>query len=156
MKKINRLLKIRSRNVWCAELNVCVVCSDRNPKSSVQRVHRKVKNEPTLRVQNLSLLVQQIKSCYQVSSALYLRFYQSSSGSFGSLCSQSLLKALAVWGCSLVVVQGLCSVHTVLDQASVWRWELMWITSSRDHQIEICVCCVPLIAAAEIMTDLSV
>ncbi|XP_016113366.1 girdin isoform X2 [Sinocyclocheilus grahami] len=36
-----------------------------NPKSSVQRVQRKVKNDPALRIQNLSLLVQQIKCCYQ-------------------------------------------------------------------------------------------
>uniref|UniRef100_A0A8C1LQ88 Coiled-coil domain containing 88A n=1 Tax=Cyprinus carpio TaxID=7962 RepID=A0A8C1LQ88_CYPCA len=41
------------------------IMTEINPKSSVQRVHRKVKNEPTLRVQNLSLLVQQIRSCYQ-------------------------------------------------------------------------------------------
>ncbi|XP_016112018.1 girdin-like [Sinocyclocheilus grahami] len=45
--------------------NVRVVCSDRNPNSSVQRAHRKVHNDPTLRIQNLSILVQQIKSCYQ-------------------------------------------------------------------------------------------
>ncbi|XP_059374197.1 girdin-like isoform X1 [Carassius carassius] len=41
------------------------VMTDINPKSSVQRVHRKVRNDPALRIQNLSLLVQQIKSCYQ-------------------------------------------------------------------------------------------
>ncbi|XP_026080486.1 girdin isoform X3 [Carassius auratus] len=41
------------------------IMTEINPKSSVQRAHRKVKNEPTLRIQNLSLLVQQIKSCYQ-------------------------------------------------------------------------------------------
>ncbi|KAI2657370.1 Girdin [Labeo rohita] len=40
-----------------------------NPKSSVQRPHRKVNNDPTLRIQNLSILVQQIKSCYQVSGS---------------------------------------------------------------------------------------
>ncbi|XP_016112029.1 girdin-like [Sinocyclocheilus grahami] len=64
------------------------IMTEINPNSSVQRAHRKVHNDPTLRIQNLSILVQQIKSCYQVSSALYLRFYQSS-GSFVSLCSQS-------------------------------------------------------------------
>ncbi|XP_052007235.1 girdin isoform X2 [Xyrauchen texanus] len=36
-----------------------------NPKSSVQRTHKKVNNEPTLRIQNLSILIQQIKSYYQ-------------------------------------------------------------------------------------------
>ncbi|XP_067243020.1 girdin isoform X2 [Chanodichthys erythropterus] len=36
-----------------------------NPQSSVQRPHRKVNNDPTLRIQNLSILVQQIKSYYQ-------------------------------------------------------------------------------------------
>ncbi|XP_048061961.1 girdin isoform X1 [Megalobrama amblycephala] len=36
-----------------------------NPQSSVQRPHRKVNNDPTLRIQNLSVLVQQIKSYYQ-------------------------------------------------------------------------------------------
>uniref|UniRef100_A0A671QL35 Girdin-like n=1 Tax=Sinocyclocheilus anshuiensis TaxID=1608454 RepID=A0A671QL35_9TELE len=48
------------------------IMTEINPKSSVQRAHRKVHNDPTLRIQNLSILVQQIKSCYQVSSALYL------------------------------------------------------------------------------------
>ncbi|XP_059422869.1 girdin-like isoform X2 [Carassius carassius] len=41
------------------------IMTEINPKSSVQRAHRKVRNEPTLRIHNLSLLVQQIKSCYQ-------------------------------------------------------------------------------------------
>ncbi|XP_067276773.1 girdin isoform X2 [Pseudorasbora parva] len=36
-----------------------------NPQTSVQRTHRKVNNDPALRVQNLSVLVQQIKSYYQ-------------------------------------------------------------------------------------------
>ncbi|XP_051503381.1 girdin isoform X2 [Myxocyprinus asiaticus] len=36
-----------------------------NPKSSVQRTHKKVNNDPTLRIQNLSILIQQIKSYYQ-------------------------------------------------------------------------------------------
>ncbi|KAK7148004.1 hypothetical protein R3I93_012342 [Phoxinus phoxinus] len=36
-----------------------------NPQTSVQRVHRKVNNEPSLRIQNLCVLVQQIKSYYQ-------------------------------------------------------------------------------------------
>ncbi|KAK2896282.1 hypothetical protein Q8A67_010770 [Cirrhinus molitorella] len=36
-----------------------------NPKTNVQRAHKKVNNDPTLRIQNLSILVQQIKSCYQ-------------------------------------------------------------------------------------------
>nr|XP_055026624.1 girdin isoform X2 [Misgurnus anguillicaudatus] len=36
-----------------------------NPKGSVQRTYRKVNNDPTLRVQNLSILIQQIKSFYQ-------------------------------------------------------------------------------------------
>ncbi|XP_016358929.1 girdin [Sinocyclocheilus anshuiensis] len=41
------------------------IMTEINPKSSVQRVQRKVKNDPALRIQNLSLLVQQIKCCYQ-------------------------------------------------------------------------------------------
>uniref|UniRef100_A0A673NDA7 Girdin-like n=1 Tax=Sinocyclocheilus rhinocerous TaxID=307959 RepID=A0A673NDA7_9TELE len=45
------------------------ICDNINPKSSVQRVQRKVKNDPALRIQNLSLLVQQIKCCYQVSQS---------------------------------------------------------------------------------------
>uniref|UniRef100_A0A672NZV3 Coiled-coil domain containing 88A n=1 Tax=Sinocyclocheilus grahami TaxID=75366 RepID=A0A672NZV3_SINGR len=49
------------------------IMTEINPNSSVQRAHRKVHNDPTLRIQNLSILVQQIKSCYQVSSALYLQ-----------------------------------------------------------------------------------
>ncbi|XP_058651295.1 girdin isoform X1 [Onychostoma macrolepis] len=41
------------------------IMTEINPKSSVQRAHRKVNSDPTLRVQNLSILVQQIKCCYQ-------------------------------------------------------------------------------------------
>ncbi|XP_073690449.1 girdin isoform X2 [Garra rufa] len=41
------------------------IMTEINPKASVQRAHRKVNNDPTLRIQNLSVLVQQIKSCYQ-------------------------------------------------------------------------------------------
>uniref|UniRef100_A0A672NWA8 Coiled-coil domain containing 88A n=1 Tax=Sinocyclocheilus grahami TaxID=75366 RepID=A0A672NWA8_SINGR len=44
------------------------IMTEINPNSSVQRAHRKVHNDPTLRIQNLSILVQQIKSCYQSSS----------------------------------------------------------------------------------------
>ncbi|XP_043111750.1 girdin [Puntigrus tetrazona] len=41
------------------------IMTEINPNSGVQRAHRKVNADPTLRVQNLSILVQQIKSCYQ-------------------------------------------------------------------------------------------
>ncbi|KAG1926211.1 girdin isoform X1 [Pimephales promelas] len=36
-----------------------------NPQTSVQRAHRKVNNDPSLRIQNLCVLVQHIKSYYQ-------------------------------------------------------------------------------------------
>ncbi|XP_034408035.1 girdin-like isoform X2 [Cyclopterus lumpus] len=36
-----------------------------NPKSTVQRTNKKVNNDPTLRIQNLSLLIRQIKAYYQ-------------------------------------------------------------------------------------------
>lgn len=61
----------------CDELNTRVVCRDSNPQSSVQRPHRKVNNDPTLRIQNLSILVQQIKSYYQVSGTLTASSYSS-------------------------------------------------------------------------------
>lgn len=40
--------------------------SCRNPKSTVQRTNKKVNNDPTLRIQNLSILIRQIKAYYQV------------------------------------------------------------------------------------------
>uniref|UniRef100_A0A673Z697 Coiled-coil domain containing 88A n=1 Tax=Salmo trutta TaxID=8032 RepID=A0A673Z697_SALTR len=39
----------------------------RNPKATVQRTNKKVNNDSTLRIQNLSILIRQIKSYYQVS-----------------------------------------------------------------------------------------
>ncbi|KAM9366059.1 girdin isoform 2-T2 [Pholidichthys leucotaenia] len=36
-----------------------------NPKATVQRTNKKVNNDPTLRIQNLSILIRQIKSFYQ-------------------------------------------------------------------------------------------
>ncbi|XP_041645135.1 girdin-like isoform X2 [Cheilinus undulatus] len=36
-----------------------------NPKSTVQRTNKKVNNDPTLRIQNLSILIRQIKGYYQ-------------------------------------------------------------------------------------------
>lgn len=38
----------------------------RNPKATVQRTNKKVNNDPTLRIQNLSILIRQIKDYYQV------------------------------------------------------------------------------------------
>lgn len=38
----------------------------RNPKTTVQRTNKKVNNDPTLRIQNLSILTRQIKAFYQV------------------------------------------------------------------------------------------
>ncbi|XP_022051436.2 girdin isoform X2 [Acanthochromis polyacanthus] len=38
-----------------------------NPKASVQRTNKKVNNDPTLRIQNLSILIRQIKAYYQES-----------------------------------------------------------------------------------------
>uniref|UniRef100_A0A3Q1IFW2 Calponin-homology (CH) domain-containing protein n=1 Tax=Anabas testudineus TaxID=64144 RepID=A0A3Q1IFW2_ANATE len=38
-----------------------------NPKSTVQRTNKKVNNDPTLRIQNLSILIRQIKAYYQES-----------------------------------------------------------------------------------------
>uniref|UniRef100_A0A4W6F956 Coiled-coil domain containing 88A n=1 Tax=Lates calcarifer TaxID=8187 RepID=A0A4W6F956_LATCA len=37
-----------------------------NPKATVQRTNKKVNNDPTLRIQNLSILIRQIKAYYQV------------------------------------------------------------------------------------------
>ncbi|XP_035981965.1 girdin-like [Fundulus heteroclitus] len=37
-----------------------------NPKTTVQRTNKKVNNDPTLRIQNLSILIRQIKAYYQV------------------------------------------------------------------------------------------
>ncbi|KAA0717518.1 Girdin Akt phosphorylation enhancer [Triplophysa tibetana] len=42
-----------------------VIMAQINPKASVQRIHKNVKNDPVLRIQNLSILIQQIKSFYQ-------------------------------------------------------------------------------------------
>lgn len=39
-----------------------------NPKSANQRINKKVNNDASLRIQNLSILVKQIKTYYQVSS----------------------------------------------------------------------------------------
>uniref|UniRef100_A0A7N8XLH0 Coiled-coil domain containing 88A n=1 Tax=Mastacembelus armatus TaxID=205130 RepID=A0A7N8XLH0_9TELE len=39
---------------------------DINPKATVQRTNKKVNNDPTLRIQNLSILIKQIKAYYQV------------------------------------------------------------------------------------------
>lgn len=36
-----------------------------NPKATVQRTNKKVNNDSTLRIQNLSILIKQIKSYYQ-------------------------------------------------------------------------------------------
>lgn len=41
--------------------------SRRNPKATVQRTNKKVNNDSMLRIQNLSILIRQIKSYYQVS-----------------------------------------------------------------------------------------
>ncbi|XP_040905765.1 girdin-like isoform X3 [Toxotes jaculatrix] len=38
-----------------------------NPKATVQRTNKKVNNDPTLRIQNLSILIRQIKTYYQES-----------------------------------------------------------------------------------------
>ncbi|KAM4729385.1 girdin isoform 2-T2 [Anableps anableps] len=38
-----------------------------NPKAAVQRTNKKVNNDPTLRIQNLSILIRQIKAYYQES-----------------------------------------------------------------------------------------
>lgn len=42
------------------------IFSYRNPKATVQRTNKKVNNDPTLRIQNLSILIRQIKAYYQV------------------------------------------------------------------------------------------
>ncbi|MEQ2205873.1 Girdin, partial [Xenoophorus captivus] len=36
-----------------------------NPKATVQRTNKKVNNDPTLRIHNLSILIRQIKGYYQ-------------------------------------------------------------------------------------------
>lgn len=46
----------------------CSFCS--NPKSANQRINKKVNNDASLRIQNLSILVKQIKTYYQVSNCL--------------------------------------------------------------------------------------
>uniref|UniRef100_A0A8B9Q184 Coiled-coil domain containing 88A n=1 Tax=Apteryx owenii TaxID=8824 RepID=A0A8B9Q184_APTOW len=43
-----------------------------NPKSASQRINKKVNNDASLRIQNLSILVKQIKTYYQVSNFLML------------------------------------------------------------------------------------
>ena len=48
-------------------LNEYVLSLLRNPKATVQRTNKKVNNDSTLRIQNLSILIKQIKSYYQVS-----------------------------------------------------------------------------------------
>ena len=45
---------------------ICPVFVHRNPKATVQRTNKKVNNDPTLRIQNLSILIRQIKAYYQV------------------------------------------------------------------------------------------
>ncbi|KPP78755.1 hypothetical protein Z043_101720, partial [Scleropages formosus] len=51
-----------------------------NPKSDIQRTNKKVNNDSTLRIQNLSILIRQIKSYYQVSGRCHL-------WCFATLCS---------------------------------------------------------------------
>uniref|UniRef100_A0A3B3BZW7 HOOK N-terminal domain-containing protein n=1 Tax=Oryzias melastigma TaxID=30732 RepID=A0A3B3BZW7_ORYME len=46
-----------------------------NPKAAVQRTNKKVNNDPTLRIQNLSILIRQIKSYYQVRWAFWGLFF---------------------------------------------------------------------------------
>lgn len=48
--------------------------SCRNPKATVQRTNKKVNNDPTLRIQNLSILIRQIKSYYQVMFLFVLQY----------------------------------------------------------------------------------
>lgn len=47
-------------------LNIWLTFSYRNPKATVQRTNKKVNNDPTLRIQNLSILIRQVKGYYQV------------------------------------------------------------------------------------------
>lgn len=42
-----------------------------NPKSANQRINKKVNNDTSLRIQNLSILVKQIKTYYQVSNCFF-------------------------------------------------------------------------------------
>uniref|UniRef100_A0A669E5R4 Coiled-coil domain containing 88A n=1 Tax=Oreochromis niloticus TaxID=8128 RepID=A0A669E5R4_ORENI len=42
-----------------------VISKRKNPKATVQRTNKKVNNDSTLRIQNLSILIRQIKSYYQ-------------------------------------------------------------------------------------------
>lgn len=54
---------------------MCFMCSFffsfcSNPKSANQRINKKINNDASLRIQNLSILVKQIKTYYQVSNCL--------------------------------------------------------------------------------------
>uniref|UniRef100_A0A8C3PRY2 Coiled-coil domain containing 88A n=1 Tax=Calidris pygmaea TaxID=425635 RepID=A0A8C3PRY2_9CHAR len=47
------------------EVRICVLRNLGNPKSANQRINKKVNNDASLRIQNLSILVKQIKTYYQ-------------------------------------------------------------------------------------------
>uniref|UniRef100_A0A3Q3FKI4 HOOK N-terminal domain-containing protein n=1 Tax=Labrus bergylta TaxID=56723 RepID=A0A3Q3FKI4_9LABR len=46
-----------------------------NPKATVQRTNKKVNNDPTLRIQNLSILIKQIKDYYQTAPLVRISPY---------------------------------------------------------------------------------
>lgn len=52
-------------------LNLFFLSFSSNPKSANQRINKKVNNDASLRIQNLSILVKQIKTYYQVSSCFF-------------------------------------------------------------------------------------
>lgn len=70
----------------------------RNPKATVQRTNKKVNNDPTLRIQNLTILIRQIKAYYQVRAE------------WESFQSHSLLHS-----CTLKITVSLISVSFVWD-----------------------------------------
>uniref|UniRef100_A0A8C9YGB9 Coiled-coil domain containing 88A n=1 Tax=Sander lucioperca TaxID=283035 RepID=A0A8C9YGB9_SANLU len=56
---------VSSLNTVANYSNVMPFFSHRNPKATVQRTNKKVNNDATLRIQNLSILIRQIKAYYQ-------------------------------------------------------------------------------------------
>uniref|UniRef100_A0A673Z7B0 Coiled-coil domain containing 88A n=1 Tax=Salmo trutta TaxID=8032 RepID=A0A673Z7B0_SALTR len=64
MKEMWQMFQMDLSNLCCSSH---LFLFHRNPKATVQRTNKKVNNDSTLRIQNLSILIRQIKSYYQVS-----------------------------------------------------------------------------------------
>lgn len=108
-------------------------CFHRNPKATVQRTNKKVNNDPTLRIQNLSILIRQIKSYYQVtflscSQVAMLDIWICNVG-YNSVWVEVIIKAFGVtiwkWIYWAENLHYLCKHGYVLDVLMPWRGTLL-------------------------------